>query len=155
LTRQPRWVWLGFEELSVESLYDILALRQAIFVVEQRCAYLDADGKDRQAWHLQGLDASGTLVAALRLLAPGSRFLEPSLGRIVVRAECRGKGFGKLLTLEGLRQSAVLYPGQAVRISAQKYLREFYESLGFATQHEGNPYDEDGIPHIEMLHPPL
>jgi ElaA protein len=141
-----------FSELDAHCLYEILSLRQAVFVVEQRCAFVDADGRDLHAWHLLGRDARGTLVAYLRLLPPGVRFPEPSLGRILTKASIRGEGVGKTLVREGIRKSGLLFPGQPIRISAQLYLEDYYVQLGFSLKGDGNPYDEDGIPHIEMVY---
>lgn len=145
------WALRRFRELSVDELYEIMEIRQRVFVVEQRCAYQDADGRDRDAWHLLGRLPSGRLAAALRILPPGSRFAEPSIGRVLTDPEFRACGYGKALMREGVRHCRALYPGQRVRISAQAYLERFYHELGFETDREGNPYEEDGIPHIEML----
>jgi len=149
-----RWELRRFRDLSTDEIYEILALRQAVFVVEQRCAYLDADGRDRQGHHLLGRDASGSLVAYLRILDPGSRFREPSIGRVLIQPEHRGKGLGKVLMLEGMRECWRLFPGLSISISAQHYLRKFYEDLGFVSVGDGSPVDEDGIPHIRMLASP-
>jgi ElaA protein len=145
------WELRRFEDLNGDEIYEVLALRQAIFVVEQRCAYLDADGRDRCGHHLLGRDESGRLIAYLRILDPGSRFNEPSIGRVVIHPEHRGKGLGNILMREGMRECRRLFPGQSIRISAQQYLRQFYEHLGFVCVGDGNPVDEDGIPHIQML----
>ena len=147
-----RWRWAKFHELEPQRLYDILSLRQQVFVVEQKCAYQDADGRDLHSWHLLGTDAHGSLLAYLRLIPPGYRFREPSLGRVVTRKDIRGQGVGKNLVREGIRQSRVLFPGQPIRISAQLYLEDYYCQLGFVPEGEGNPYDEDGIPHIQMVY---
>jgi len=143
---------MTFPELNAQSLYEILSLRQEVFVVEQHCAYQDADGRDLKAWHLLGRDDLGVLVAYLRLLPPGVRFHEPSLGRIITKAHIRGKGVGKLLVQEGIRKSRMVFPRQSIRISAQLYLEDYYVQLGFALEGERNPYDEDGIPHVEMVY---
>jgi ElaA protein len=148
------WQVRHYVDLSREEVYEILALRQEVFVVEQHCAYLDADGRDRCGYHLLGRDPRGVLIAYLRILDPGSRFAEPSIGRVLVRQEHRGKGLGVALMQEGMRQCARLYPGQPIRISAQQYLRRFYENLGFVCPGDGHPVDEDGIPHIEMIATP-
>jgi ElaA protein len=142
------WIFLPFAELTVEQLYDLLKLRQEVFVVEQTCAYLDADGLDRQAYHLLGYDHQG-LAAYLRLVAPGKKYAEPSLGRVITRLDLRRTNLGRDLMREGLRHSQELYPGQGNRISAQARLERFYRELGFATV--AGPYDEDDIPHFEML----
>jgi ElaA protein len=148
------WELRRYRDLSGDELYEILALRQAIFVVEQRCAYLDADGKDRGGYHLLGRDPAGCLIAYLRILDPGSRFPEPSIGRVLVHRAHRGRGLGVALMRQGMQECARLYPGEPIKISAQHYLRRFYEDLGFVCLGDGNPVDEDGIPHIEMIFSP-
>lgn len=148
-----RWEFCPFVELTPGQLYEILALRESVFVVEQRCPYLDADGRDAHAWHLMGRDETGRLIAYLRIVRPGHRFPEPSIGRVVIVPSFRGQGFGKVLMLEGIRLAEELFPGQSIHISAQHYLQRFYEELGFSKVREGDPYDEDGIPHIEMCYP--
>lgn len=145
----PHWRWFRFAELGVDRLYGLLALRSRVFVVEQNCPYLDADGLDPGSWHLLGHDDAGTLQACLRIVDPGLKFAEPSIGRVVTAPEARGLGLGRPLMREGIRQCESLWPGQAIRIGAQAHLQPFYGSLGFEAV--GEPYDEDGIPHLEML----
>lgn len=144
-----RWAWRSFEELTPRQLYEILSLRQAVFIVEQQCVFPDADGRDDQALHLVGTAPDGKLVAYLRAFPPRSPRWPASIGRIVVRAEVRGSGLGKAVVDEGLRMIAERYPGAAVRIAAQRAAEAFYAKMGFAR--EGDPYDEDGIPHITMV----
>lgn len=142
------WTWCRFAELGVDKLYDLLALRCQVFIVEQ-VPYLDPDGLDRAAWHLLGRDGAGVLHAYLRVVDPGAKYEEPSIGRVAVAAAARGQGLGRVLMHEGLARTAQVWPGRAVRIGAQAHLARFYGSLGFAPV--GEPYDEDGIPHVEML----
>ena len=144
-----RWEWRRFDELSAGTLYDLLVLRQEVFVVEQRCAYLDADGFDRVAHHLLGADTAGRLVASLRVLPAGTRFAGPSIGRVVVDSRARGRGLGWTLMVEGIRRARELYPGAPLHLSAQDTLVGFYERLGFTPA--GPPHDEDGIPHRNMV----
>jgi ElaA protein len=146
------WTILRFDELLPGTVYDMLSLRQRVFIVEQRSLYLDADGRDARAWHLLGRDEEGVLVAYLRLLEPGAKFREPSIGRVVVRPGSRGRGLGKRLMREGIFHAGQLFPGSRIRISAQTGLLKFYEQLGFRP--EGKPYDEDGIEHCEMVREP-
>ncbi len=140
--------WLPFDRLSTRQLHDVLQLRQRVFVVEQSCAYLDLDGADPQCWHGLGLEGP-TLVATARLVPPGLKYVEPAIGRVVTAPEARRTGAGRRLMLEAIAQVQRLWPGQPIRIGAQRYLEAFYGSLGFRP--DGAPYDEDGIPHIEML----
>lgn len=146
-----KWEWYRYDELPRDVLYDILALRQRVFVLEQSCAYVDADGVDRDSHHLVGRSADGCIAAYLRVVAPGVKYAEPSLGRVITSAEARGTGAGKALMAEGIARASALYPGQPLRIGAQRYLLRFYESFGFVST--GYEYDEDGIPHTEMLRP--
>lgn len=146
-----QWQWRSFAELSTLEMYTILAARQAVFVVEQNSPYLDLDGKDFDALHL--IAWSGKDVAAyLRLLAPGVSYAEPSLGRIITTKIGRGGGLGRELVARGLEKIHELYPKLPTHIGAQAHLHKFYGSFGFVQSSE--PYDEDGIMHIEMLRPP-
>lgn len=142
------WQWLRFAELGVDNLYDALQLRSRVFVLEQG-PYLDADGVDRQAWHLLGRDGPGALVAYLRVVDAGARYAEPSIGRVVTAIEVRGSGVGRALMAEGVAGCARHWPGRAVRISAQAHLERFYNGFGFVRVAED--YLEDGIPHVQML----
>lgn len=142
------WHWKTFSELGTRELYAILKVRQEVFAVEQDCAYLDLDDLDQHAWHLFSLTDSNEIEAYLRLLKPGLKYREPSIGRVLTSAESRGRGLGRSLMREGLKRTAMEFPAMAVRISAQQYLQKFYASLGFVPV--GDPYLEDGIHHIEM-----
>ena len=141
-----------FASLDVRALYAMLVLRSRVFVVEQQCVFLELDGLDADAHHLFGWrDASRTeLVSGVRILAPGVSYDEPSIGRVVTAPEHRGTGAGRALMDAALADCARLYPGHAIRIGAQRYLERFYGNLGFVTVSE--PYDEDGIEHVTMLH---
>jgi ElaA protein len=149
------WQWKRFAELSPSELYALLAARSAVFVVEQACAFLDFDGLDAHAWHLLGWaggDDAATLSAYLRLIEPGRKYAEPSIGRVLTSADFRGMGLGRAAMAEGLGRAALVYPGQAIRIGAQQRLERFYREFGFSTV--SAPYDEDGIAHVEMLRTP-
>lgn len=136
---------LAFHELSPEQLYELLALRAAVFVVEQHCPYLDPDGKDYTARHLLGY-VEKELAAYARLLPePDGR---AAIGRVVVQPEFRGRGWGRDLMQQAIAKAGADFNAHTIRISAQCYLIEFYQSLGFATR--GEPYLEDDIPHIRM-----
>jgi ElaA protein len=146
------WHWQRFERLSVDALYDLLALRAEVFVREQHCVYVDPDGRDRRAWHLMGRDDAAVLQAGLRVVDPGLTYAEPSIGRVVTAAAVRGRGIGRALMLEGLARTDAQWPRQGIRISAQAHLQHFYGTLGFTPV--GEPYLEDGIAHQEMLRRP-
>ncbi len=141
------WQWLRFADLGVDHLYDALALRCRVFILEQG-PYLDPDGLDRVSWHLLGRDAAGVLQAYLRVVDPGVKYSEPSIGRVITAPEVRGTGVGRLLFAEGVRRCEAAFPGQGIRISAQAHLEPLYGSFGFARV--GAPYLEDNIPHLEM-----
>ncbi len=151
---QIEWEWWDFGAMPPATLYSVLAARQNVFIIEQACIYPDIDGYDQGARHLVGWhwhEGARTVAAYLRLLAPGVKYAEMSVGRVLSTASARGGGAGRQLLAEGLRQAELEHPGTAVRISAQMYLLRFYESYGFRPV--GEPYDEDGIPHVEMLRP--
>ncbi len=142
------WRWSRFELLGVDDLYDALALRCRVFILEQG-AYLDPDGLDRQSGHLLGRDDTGSLTCYLRVVDPGLKYDEPSIGRVIVASEARGTGLGRALMAEGITRCEQAWPGRDIRISAQAHLAPLYASLGFAGV--GATYLEDNIPHVEML----
>ena len=144
------WRFAPFAELTPREVHDLFQARAAAFVVEQSCVFQDVDGVDPQCWHLLGY-LSGQLVAYCRFVPAGTKFAEPSIGRVVTTSAVRGTGQGRVLMREALARAEKLWPGRAIRIGAQRHLERFYNELGFATASE--PYDEDGILHIEMLRP--
>jgi len=145
------WQWSRFEGLSRDDVYDMLALRARIFVLEQDCAYLDPDGLDRQSWHLLGRGPDGRLLAYVRACDPGVKFGPPSIGRVVVDASQRGTGLGHQLIAEALRRCDATWPGQRNRIGAQSHLQDFYGRHGYVPDSE--IYLEDDIPHVDMERP--
>ena len=145
------WRFARFEELTARELHDAFQLRSAVFVVEQTCPFLDIDGADPACWHILGRQ-DGRLVAYCRLVPPGVKYPEPSIGRVTSARDARRTGAGRSLMREALARADALWPRQALRIGAQMYLKAFYESFGFRQSSE--PYDEDGILHIEMIRPP-
>jgi ElaA protein len=141
---------LPFNQLSAQELYDIMALRQEVFIVEQNCPYLDADGKDPRAWHLLGRDDTGRLIAYTRLLPVGVSYPEyTSIGRVVSAPGVRGTGAGKALMVKSIEMTRHLFGPGPIKIGAQSYLLRFYESFGFRST--GEEYLEDGIPHTKMV----
>jgi ElaA protein len=145
------WQWCRFAELGTDGVYDMLALRCRVFILEQG-PFLDPDGLDRHSWHLLGRDVDGQLRAYLRVVDPGHKYDEPSVGRVVLDAALRGSGLADALVAEGLRRTAQAWPGQGNRISAQAHLQRFYARHGY--QPQGEPYSEDDIPHIAMWRAP-
>ena len=140
-----------FNDLSIDELYEILKLRAEIFVVEQNCVYNDLDGLDKNAVH-QFYKKNGEIVAYSRLLKPGTRFPDFSIGRVVVKETERGTGLGILMMEEAKNYILKQWNAPQIKISAQKYLRKFYEDLGFMVVTE--EYLEDGIPHFGMMFQP-
>lgn len=138
----------GFEELSTRELYDIMHLRQEVFVVEQDAAYLDADYKDLPSKHIFAYEG-GKLVAYARLLPKGVSYEEPSIGRVVTSPSVRRKGWGRPLMEKCVEELEKAYQTSACRISAQTYLVPFYGEFGFEVCSE--EYLEDGLPHFEMI----
>ena len=145
------WTWSRFAELGVDGVYDMLALRAQVFILEQG-PYLDPDGLDRQSWHLLGRDDAGQLRAYLRVVDPGLKYDEPSIGRVVLDKALRGTGLADQLVGQGVARAMQAFPGQGNRISAQAHLQGFYGRHGF--QSVGEPYAEDNISHIQMWRPP-
>lgn len=142
------WSLKHFDELITSELYHILDLRNRIFVMEQNCVYADTDGKDLQSHHLAGY-LNNTLICYARLLPPGLSYPEPSIGRVVCESAYRRKGVGRMLMQKAVITVFELWNAKYIKISAQSYLIDFYESIGF--QALGDPYLEDGISHREMI----
>lgn len=147
---QVNWVWSRLGELNTKQLYDVLQARQQVFVVEQDCVYLDADGVDENSWHLIGY-SNDKLQAYCRVVDAGIKYKELSIGRVLTTDAARGRGLGKTLMKQAIENIDKTYGDIAVRISAQQYLENYYQSFGFNTV--STPYDEDGIPHVEMFRP--
>lgn len=143
------WQTHSFEDLKTTELFELLMLRQAVFVVEQQCPYPDIDELDLVSMHLCGHNESGELIAYARLLKPGLSYQQASIGRVVVSPIARGLNLGKTLMQTALLEVEKLYPGQAIKIGAQQHLEKFYNELGFETI--SDMYLEDDIPHIYML----
>jgi ElaA protein len=146
----PHWRWCHFDELSLRELQNILRARQQVFALEQNCVYLDVDGVDEECFHLaawrSGLPEP---LAYARVVPPGVKYAEASIGRVITTAPGRGLGLGRELVRRAIAGAAQVFPGHGLRISAQSYLEPFYGSFGFVIV--GERYLEDGIPHTEML----
>lgn len=141
---------LPFDQLTVYQLYELLALRQAVFAVEQNCVYQDCDGIDLQSWHLLGLNTEGKLIAYARLIPKHLSYPDYiSIGRIVTSPLARGAGAGRQLVQKAIAETYRLFGNESIQIGAQLYLLKFYESFGFKAI--GEEYLEDGIPHIHMV----
>ncbi|MDN3692444.1 GNAT family N-acetyltransferase [Chryseobacterium tructae] len=138
----------SFEELSTIELYNILKLRSEIFIIEQNCVYQDIDDKDLKCHHLMCF-VDGNLAGYTRIVPHGLTYEDASIGRVVIGTAYRGLGLGKQLMENSIKGCQDILKESRIRISAQLYLLKFYNSLGF--KEVGDPYDEDGIPHIEMV----
>ena len=142
----PHWKCIPFKELTVKEVYEILKLRQDIFIMEQACLYQDIDGIDEYSLHVLA-QSEDTLLAYARII-PNDETQIVKLGRIIVHPDHRGMTLGKTLVEYTIQKAQQLFTPQHIHISAQTYLKRFYESLGFRSI--GNSYDLDGISHIDM-----
>jgi len=146
------WNWYQFEELSLSQLYSILALRQDVFIREQRCFYSDIDGKDPKALHLLGMK-NNQLMGYLRFFPKGVEYTkEATFGRFCIKPFHRGRGVGREMMQEFLAYFEEQYPSDSIVIMAQLYLQCFYEHFGFKV--EGGAFDDEGILHINMRRAP-
>ena len=144
------WRACRFDELSVFDLDAIYQARQQVFSIEQDCVYMDADGFDAESLHLAAWSPVHKLpLAYARVVHPGLKYAEPSIGRVITSASARGTGLGRELVRRAIALSQQAFPCQGIRISAQTRLESFYAEAGFAAV--GEPYMEDGIPHTEMV----
>lgn len=140
--------WSRLESLNAFEFYEIIKARESVFVVEQSCAYQETDEHDPHSWHLT-VFVNGDLAAYARVVNPGLKYGQPSIGRVMTLPRFRDLGIGRKLVSEAITFTEQTFPGLGIRIGAQAYLQTFYESFGFEVV--GAPYDEDGIPHIDML----
>jgi ElaA protein len=145
------WQFARFDTLPLADWYAASRLRIDVFVMEQNCPFQDNDGADFDSWHLLGWE-EGDLKAYCRLVDPGIKYDEPSIGRVVTAQSARREGYGKILMAEALRRHDALYPGVPNRIGAQQRLEHFYREFGYETV--SDTYIEDGIAHVVMLRRP-
>lgn len=142
-----QWRWYALGDMKPGLLYDMLALREAIFVVEQTCIYQELDGLDKTAQHLLALQ-NDTVVACLRILPPDENEGRIRIGRVAVSPGCRKRGIARQMMLLAIDKAHLDYPSSGVFLDAQTYLQAFYKSMGF--QVCGGEFLEDGIPHVPM-----
>jgi ElaA protein len=142
-----KFIIKSFSELTISELYDILQLRSEVFVAEQDCVYQDLDGKDYKSLHVLGFKKE-KIIAYARIFKPGDYFENASIGRVVVKEIERKFGYGQELMNVSIKAVKTEFNEKKITISAQLYLKKFYESHGFI--HVGKQYLEDGIPHIRM-----
>lgn len=141
------WIVDSFEEFDITKLYRILQLRAEVFVIEQNSVYLDPDNKDQKALHIQGY-IGNELAAYCRIFNRGDYFEEASIGRVIVAPKYRRYKYGHILMQKAIETLDKVWQETRITISAQLYLKQFYESHGFVQT--GEIYLEDGIPHMEM-----
>ena len=147
MTNKSNFIWHNFDSISKEELYDVLSLRQRVFIIEQDCFYEDLDYSDQDANHLL-LYEDKKLIGYSRVFSPGVKYDAASIGRIVTDLDYRGMGYGKSITQESIQFLKNNFPESDISISAQYRLVDFYENLGF--EREGSVYLEDDIEHIKM-----
>lgn len=148
MTATVEWFIKQFAELTSIELYEILQLRQAVFVVEQTCPYLDADGADTHAYHLYARNAQGAIVAYARLFLPSADAPYSRIGRVISASSVRGQGLGRELMRKAIEWCEQQAPTAPIRLGAQVYLRRFYRDFGF--REISAEYLEDDIPHVDM-----
>ena len=141
-----KWELYDYNNLSIDLLYNILNIRQEVFIIEQNCNYLDADNFDQFSFHLLGF-LDDKLIAYMRIVKPNHIYKDLSFGRILVKKEHRGQNIGRQLMKKAINLFSPDY--SCIIISAQLYLREFYNEFNFNTI--GEQYLEDNIPHIKMI----
>ena len=147
MTNKTNFIWHDFNSISKVELYDVLSLRQRVFIIEQDCFYEDLDYSDQDANHLL-LYRDNKLIGYSRVFSPGIKYDAASIGRIVTDLDYRGKGYGRSITQESIKFLKNNYPESDISISAQYRLVNFYENIGF--EREGSVYLEDDIDHIKM-----
>lgn len=146
---KPYWYIKHFKELSALEFHHLIQLREAVFVVEQNCPYLDVDGKDLDAYHIWAEDQDGNILCTSRILKAGVSYSEVAIGRVCTSLKGRGKKLGKEMMNRCIDFIEKEFKTKEIRLSAQTYLLKFYSDLGFVST--GKEYLEDDIPHVEML----
>ena len=142
--------WSRLESLSSLELWEIIKAREAVFVVEQQCPYQETDDVDPHSWHLTA-SLNSELAAYVRVIDPGFKYKQPSISRVLTLEKFRKLKVGRALMNEAIKFTEHTFPAMGIKIGAQVYLQRFYESLGFEAATD--PYDEDGIPHLDMIKP--
>lgn len=150
MMKMVEWHDWGVDDLTMQTLYDVLRLRNQVFIVEQTCPYQDIDGQDLTPGHRHIVACRhGQLLAYARLLAPTPERDAVAIGRVIVSAEARGQKMGHQLMAQALSACARHWPQRRCYLSAQAHLQDFYRQLGFVAV--GEAYEEDGIPHVDMF----
>jgi ElaA protein len=155
MSRALIWTLDPFADLTGAVVARLLRVRQLVFIAEQRCAYVDADGLDPLAVHLAAWEAGaddGLPLAYARLLPPGLTFPQPAIGRVLTWGAGRGCGLGSALLARAIDACERRWPSRGQALSAQRHLVGWYGRFGFVPV--GEPYDEDGIAHQDMRREP-
>lgn len=142
------WDYQSFDEINGIDLYELLKLRVDVFIVEQNCSYSELDNYDQEAIHVSCRDESG-LIAYARLLPKRVKYNEPSIGRVIIRADKRGTGLAHILMENCKKHMKEIWAPDEIRLQAQSHLENFYSTHGFKTISE--PYVDDQIPHVDMI----
>lgn len=146
-----KWQWYRFEDFTPDDFFNIAEQRQAVFIVEQQCAYQDLDSSDQLAWHIVCWDIqprSKQLVSYCRVIPPQDDQNDFRIGRVLTHKAYRNLGYARELMGKAISIIEETKPEKPIVLSAQVYLTDFYESFGFVVS--GKPYLEDGIEHISM-----
>lgn len=141
-------LYTSFDDFIPRHLYDVLKLRQDIFIIEQDCIYDDIDGMDNKSEHLLLLNDEDGVIGYLRIVPPYIKFKEHSLGRIAIKKSYRGRELGKELVEKGIDRVRTI-GARSIRIEAQAHLEKFYKNIGFSTV--SDIYNVDDIPHLQMI----
>lgn len=137
----------SFSALGLQELYDLLKLRQDVFIIEQESIYTDLDELDQQSQHVLLKDGQ-QLLGVARIVPKGVKYDVVSVGRIATAASHRGQGLGKKIINAALEYCDNKIKTKTVKISAQLHLEVYYQGFGFETISE--PYDDGGVLHIDM-----
>lgn len=136
-----------FNDLEKEELYEILHERSEIFIMEQKILYNDLDRKDYNSYHLMA-KKNGKIIGYLRIIEAGISYDEISIGRVLVVRKFRGKKIARKMLKKAIDFVEKNLKEDKITISAQFYLKNFYESLSFEAI--SSMYIEEGIEHIKM-----
>ena len=131
----------AFDDLDIYRLYDIMCLRDRVFVVGQGItAESELDGRDTEAWHVEVHDGD-VLVATARLFVADDPI---SVGRIAVDHEMQRAGYGTAM-MQWLNE---WIGSRRAEMHAQAHLEPWYSRLGW--RRVGEQFMEAEIPHITM-----
>ena len=135
----------SFDELTVHELYDILKLREAVFIIEQNCIYEDIDEKDKHSLHVF-FKENNEIISYLRVLPKGISFDEVGIGRVV--SKVRRKGLATQTLKAGILAAQQFFHADTIILEAQCYAKDLYAKQGFVQT--SDEFLVDGIPHIQM-----